>query len=196
VSAVDGATVPQRPSPATVSFDDLYEEHFAFVWRSLRRLGVRPALLDDAAQDSFLVAYRRLSDFVSGTSAKAWLFAIARRVASDYRRTERRKGGGLSLVEEARASTAPSPLDDAMSTEASDIVLRFLDGLDEDRRAAFVLSELEQMTAPEIGAALEVNVSTIYSRVRSARQAFTTYVDEHHPDAKAAANAAKGGGHG
>lgn len=174
--AASGMLVPVR-------FEDLYEQHFAFVWRSLRRLGVAPSRLDDAAQDVFLVVHRRLSDYKPDTSAKAWMFAIARRVASDHRRTERRRGGLLPLSDEAPSPTSSSPLEGAMKNEASDIVLGFLEGLDEDRRAAFALAELEQMSAPEIGAALDVNVSTVYSRLQSARKAFVEYVTAHHPDA-------------
>ena len=58
----------------------------------------------------------------------------------------------------------------------------FLETLDDDRRAVFVLAELEQMTAPEIAEALNANPSTVYSRLASARKALLAYVQTHHPD--------------
>ena len=159
---------------AAAGFDALYRAHFPFVWRSLRRLGVMEAALDDASQEVFLVVHRRLGEFRPGSSAKAWLFAIAQRVASDQRRWLRRKGSLLPL-DEGLAGRAPSPLDHAITRQASDIVLDFLHTLDADRRAAFILSELEQMTAPEVASSVNANLNTIYYRIASARKAFVAY---------------------
>jgi RNA polymerase sigma-70 factor (ECF subfamily) len=167
---------PSIPSPA--EFDALYRAHVDFVWRSLRRLGVRDAALDDATQEVFLVVHRRFHEFRPGSSAKAWLFAIAQRTASDQRRWVRRKGNLLPLHDELPASGVDSPLQCAINREASDLVLSFLNQLDEPRRVAFILSDLEQMTAPEIGAALSVNINTIYYRVASARKAFVAFLDQ------------------
>jgi RNA polymerase sigma-70 factor, ECF subfamily len=164
------------PSPA--EFDALYRAHVDFVWRSLRRLGVRDSALDDATQEVFLVVHRRFHEFRPGSSAKAWLFAISQRTASDQRRWVRRKGNLLPLHDELPASAADSPLQGAITREATDLVLEFLDQLDEPRRVAFILSDLEQMTAPEIGAALNVNINTIYYRVASARKAFVAFLEQ------------------
>jgi DNA-directed RNA polymerase specialized sigma24 family protein len=65
-----------------------------------------------------------------------------------------------------------------MQREASDLVLAFLDELDEPRRSAFVLSELEQMTGAEAHAALGVNQNTLYYRLTSARKAFVLFLSE------------------
>lgn len=165
------------PSPPTAAeFDALYRENVDFVWRSLRRLGVRDAALDDATQEVFLVVHRRFADFRPGTSVRAWLFAIAQRTASDQRRWVRRKGN-LSPLSEDLPASAQSPLDSVIAREASDLVQSFLAELDEARRVAFILADLEQMTAPEIGAALQVNVNTVYYRVASARKAFVAFLE-------------------
>src|SRR5690242_17321725 len=66
----------------------LQEEHFEFLWRSLRRLGVPEADVDDAVQQVFLVAARR--EILPG-SERSFLFATALRVASHARRTLRRR---------------------------------------------------------------------------------------------------------
>jgi RNA polymerase sigma-70 factor (ECF subfamily) len=165
---------PRPPTPA--EFDALYRAHVDFVWRSLRRLGVRDASLDDATQEVFLVVHRRFHEFRPGSSLKAWLFAIAQRTASDQRRWVRRKGNLLPLHEELPAGQS-TPLDNAIARQASDLVLAFLAQLDEPRRVAFILSDLEQMTAPEIGSALGVNTNTVYYRIASARKAFAAYVE-------------------
>ena len=154
-----------------VNFETLYEAHFEFVWRSVRQLGVPDASVDDAVQDVFLVAHRRLADFEARSTIRTWLFSIAVRVASDYRRAARRKGGGEPLTPEI-PSSRPSPCDDAETSEALRRFFRALDQLDAPKREVFVLAEVEQFTAPEIAEALGIPMNTVYSRLRAARLSF------------------------
>ena len=64
------------------SFDALYEQYFAFVWRSARRLGIVDSALEDVAQEVFLVVHRRLDSLERGASIRSWLFSIVVRVVS------------------------------------------------------------------------------------------------------------------
>ena len=68
----------------------LVAAYFAFIWRSLRRLGVPDAHVDDAAQQVFVVAARKIGD-VPPAGEQAFLFAVALRVAADDRRARRRR---------------------------------------------------------------------------------------------------------
>ena len=154
------------------TFEALYEEHFDFVWRSLRRLGIPALTIDDAVQDVFLVVHRRLGEFEGRSSVKTWLFGIALRVASVHRRSAARRPTEPLTEEPADAATAPAAEALSEAREAARLVHQLLDCLEEDRRAVFVLSELEQMTAPEISTALGVNLNTVYSRLRLARRDF------------------------
>ena len=154
-------------------FEALYCEHFDFVFRNLRRLGVGEAELDDALQEVYLVALRRIDEYRVGTHAKAWLFAIALRVASNQRRSQRRRGEPQALDADQLGSTQPGPFELTAQTEARRVLHDFLAQLDESRRAVFVMAELEQMTAPEIAQALSANLNTVYSWLRHARLEFT-----------------------
>jgi RNA polymerase sigma-70 factor (ECF subfamily) len=166
-------------APTVQEFDALYRAHFPFVWRTLRRLGVMEAQLDDASQEVFVVVHRRFAEFQPDSSPKAWLYAIAQRVASDQRRTVRRKGNLMPLHDDMPASEK-TPLESAMRNQAGDIVLAFLQTLDTDRRTAFILAELEQMSAPEVARISGANVNTVYYRIASARKAFVAFVEERH----------------
>src|SRR5882724_509457 len=73
--------------PAVPGFSAIYDAYFDFVWRSLRRLGVPEATLDDAAQDVFVVVHRRLPEFEARSTVKTWLFGIVLRVVATHRRT-------------------------------------------------------------------------------------------------------------
>lgn len=164
------------------TFRTLYVEFFGFVWRNLRRLGVDPEQLEDAAHDVFVVVHRRLEDYRPDHSPKAWLFAITRRVASDQRRRVRRKGNLAALPETLVACDGRGPGESASRHEASTIVHAFLEELDEAHREVFALVELEQMTAPEVAAAMGIRETTVYARVRSARKALRRFVQANHPD--------------
>lgn len=151
-----------------LDFDSLYDEHFAFVWRNLKRLGVAPPSLDDASQDVFVVVHKKLAD-ADVASPRAWLYAIVRRVAADHRRTVTRKGTDA-------LDAAPEPRHDGHASidraDAARTVARLLARLDDDKREVFTLAELEQWTAPEIATALGIPLNTVYSRLRAARTAF------------------------
>jgi RNA polymerase sigma-70 factor (ECF subfamily) len=152
---------------ADADFTDLYREHFAFVWRILRRMGVPFAQLEDAAQEVFVVVHRRRDRWTHG-SARSWLFGIARRVASDVRRGNRRSDRRLRAV----ADLPPVRRDFSGAIEAASFVAQALELMDPDKRMVFVLADVEGLTAAEIGEALQINVNTIYARLRAARKIF------------------------
>jgi RNA polymerase sigma-70 factor (ECF subfamily) len=169
---------PALPDPELPGdLDQLYAEHFDFVWRTLRRLGVKPEDLDDAAQDVFIVLMRRRAEFRGQSSHRTWLFGIANNVSHEVRRKRQRTDQAAPLSDSQRAP-GPSPFDQASSSEELRIVEDFLAMLDEDKRHVFILAELEQMSAPEIAQALGVKLNTVYSRLRAARQAFQALIEE------------------
>jgi RNA polymerase sigma-70 factor (ECF subfamily) len=164
--------LPATPA-ATPDVAAWYRDQFSFVWRSLRRLGVSGAALDDCAQEVFLVAHRRLADFEQGGSARAWLFGIARRVAQQARRSQRPQ---QAFEERAHAAPELDPQAAALAAEAADLVHRCLAMLDEDKRCVIILADMEQLSGPEVAQALDINLNTMYARLRAARKLFTAAV--------------------
>jgi len=174
---------PSKPSARglELDFEQVYAQEFAFVWRNLRHHGVGEEGLRDAAQDVFLVVHRRLAQFEGHSPLRSWLYSILKRVASQYRRTDRRKR--LRDTEEADAvadTQGVTPEKQVERREALRLLQRLLDDLDEDKRDAFVLAELEGMTAPEIAELLVTNVNTIYARLRAAREQLRTALRAFH----------------
>jgi RNA polymerase sigma-70 factor, ECF subfamily len=151
--------------PTLPSLRVLFAEHAPHVFRTLRRLGVREADVDDACQEVFLVVHRKQGDFEGRASVKTWIFAIAIRVAHGYRRRR--------TMDRADEHHEPSHLDTGESayTKKEMVVLldRALGELDEDKRDAFVLYELEQCTVAEVADALRCPLQTAYSRINAAR---------------------------
>lgn len=155
------------------SFPELYQDHFEYAWACLRRLGVPPEAQEDALQDLFLVVHRRLPEFAGRSTLKTWIFGVARRVAARHRRTEARRLRRHARLAAASATDPAFADDDELARrEARRRLAEFLDGLDDDRRAVFVLHLYEEMSAPEIAQTLGVNVNTVYSRIRLVREQF------------------------
>ncbi len=184
--AVSGDSV----TALTLDFDQIYRDHFAFVWRTLRRLGVRPAGLDDAAQEVFLVVHRRLEDFDGRVALRSWLFGIAHRIALAQRRSARRTDAEPLPVE--LRGGARTPHDQAIASEAVQFLDSFLETLGDAQRSVFILVEFEQMSVPEIASALGVKLNTVYSRLRLAREAFRRAVARRDQGDVAPANGTKG----
>ncbi len=153
---------------AQPAFERVYRGQFDFVLRTLRALGVPESGLDDAVQDVFIVVHRRLPEFEGRSSIKTWAYEIARRVALRYRTRAARDAA--RNVELPAALPARDDLERAVDhARASEVLQCFLAELDEDRRRAFVLAELWEMSGREIAESLGLNMNTVYSRIRSAR---------------------------
>ncbi len=156
-----------------MTFEEVYNHEFDFVWRTLRRLGVPASDLPDAAQEVFIVVHRRLSEFEGRAKVTTWLFRIAFGVARDRRRRAHVRREVLTSQE---LDEAPDPRDDATSTlERRDDLALFdaaLAGVELEQRAVFTLFELEGLSGQAIAELLEIPLGTAYSRLRLARAAF------------------------
>jgi RNA polymerase sigma-70 factor, ECF subfamily len=146
----------------------IYESNVDFVWRTLRRYGVPDASLEDAVQDVFVVAYDKLDGFQCRSSLKTWVFGIARRVARDHRRG----GRAASIAVDRLEALVDVPGAGAASFEQLELARLLehaLSGVDAEKREAFILVDIEEMTIAEAAQALGANPNTVYSRVRAAR---------------------------
>jgi RNA polymerase sigma-70 factor (ECF subfamily) len=156
-----------------LEFRQVYETHFRFVWRALRRLGVREADLMDMTQNVFVVVHRKLEGFEGRSDITTWLFGICRRVAIDYRRSARIRREVPADARQIASLSSPAPA--AQSTDKARwaaMAETLLDRLPEKLRVVFVLFELEEMSGDAIAALLEIPVGTVRSRLRLAREAF------------------------
>lgn len=165
----------EPPAPLPLDFTRVYDEYFDFVWANVRRLGVAPGNVDDAVQDVFLAVHRKLPGFEGRASLKTWLFHFILRVASSHRRSV--KSATRLATREATVMPAAASTDAAVEhKQNAELLYRLLDELNDERRALFVLIELEEMTIPEAAEVLGLNVNTAYSRLRDARRDFEAAV--------------------
>jgi RNA polymerase sigma-70 factor, ECF subfamily len=159
------------------AFGAIYDQHVDFAWRSIRRLGVSEAYVDDVLQQVFLVVHRRLGEFEGRATHKTWIFSILLRIVREHRRSMRRKSPhwfqtGGEVDPDQLTTKAPTPLEAVERNEAMRKVEALLEELDDEKRTVFVLAELERMTANEISEATGLTPPEVYSRLRAARTEF------------------------
>lgn len=156
----------------------LLNDNFRMVWRALRRLGVPPHAVDDAAQEVFLVASRKLEAIEAGQERR-YLYGVALRVAANARRARAaRHETPLGELVEQTASTTPSPEALLDRKRARELLDEALEALPDELRTAFVLFELEGCSGPEVAELCDIPLGTAASRLRRAREAFQAAVSE------------------
>lgn len=148
----------------------LVEEHYEFVWRTMKRLGVEEAELDDWVQEVFIVAARKEQEIVEGKE-RGFLFRTASNHAAHARRSRARRREvalpeDLALVDHRTPDRA---LDhgDKLGKFYS-VIMR----MSAELREVFLLFEVEQFTQAEIAEALQIPAGTVASRIRRARESF------------------------
>lgn len=162
-------------TPARPNFPTLYRSEFAYVWKTVRRLGVTPREIEDLVHDVFVVVYRHLGDYDPERPLRPWLFGIAMRRVADHRRALRNVREVVGPAADP-ADAAPPPDERAAGAEARALLDRMLAGLDLDQRAVFVMHELDEVPIPEVASVLGIPLNTAYSRLRLARAAIAAAV--------------------
>ena len=154
------------------AFATLYEAHFDFVFRTCRRLGLSSADAEDAAQEVFVVADRKLAAFREGKFT-TWLFRIAANVVSSRHRKHRVREALFSLwvkPEEPEVQAAPDR--DYQRGEAGRRVAAVLARMAPKKREVFALFELEGLSGEEIAERVGCPIDTVWTRLFHARKEF------------------------
>jgi RNA polymerase sigma-70 factor, ECF subfamily len=164
------APSPESPPRAAPDMRAVFDGQFDYVWNTLRRLGVRPADLEDLSHEVFLRVHARLADYDSSRPIRPWLFGFAYRVAADHRRLARHRfevfGGPVdAAVDPVR------PADERIEAdEECALIEAGLANMDVDRRAILLLHDVEEQPVPAIAQNLGIPLNTAYSRLRIARE--------------------------
>jgi len=153
-----------------------FESELDFVFRTLRRLGVRGSDTEDLAQEVFLVVWRRWGEYDPTRSLRAWLAGIAVKVASSHHR--RRPRRELPRIDVEATDHLPGPEDQLASSRTRALVLRGLDALSEKYRTVLVLHDLNELAVRDIAVALELPLFTVHTRLRRARLKLAKWLAE------------------
>jgi RNA polymerase sigma-70 factor (ECF subfamily) len=157
----------------------MFEADFDFIWRSLRRLGLDEAAADDAAQETFVVAAKKLEKIDLGRE-RSFLLSTAVRLAANVRRSrayrDRREAAAAAPPpppdESSKEIVSIAPLPDEQAAQRQQLARldEALSNLPDDLREVIVLTELEALPQPEIASLLNLPLGTVASRLRRARR--------------------------
>jgi len=165
-----------RPATApagTLPIATLVRAHHAYIWRLCRRLGLGESDADDAVQQVFIIASGRVSDILPGRE-RAFLYGVALNVIAKWRHARARSREDAEVDLDGFESELSS-LDDLSDQHRARRVLdALLDTLPLELRVVFVLYEIEEQTVAEIAEALGIPLGTASSRLRRAREEFST----------------------
>ena len=128
----------------------------------------------DAVSDVFLTAWRRLDELPEGDAARLWLYATARRVIANQRRSSRRRDAlreRLRLEAASRPDTPPAAGEESLVHEA-------LRRLGQHDRELLVLAEWEGLSPAEIATVVGCRAVTARGRLHRARRRFRTVFEE------------------
>jgi RNA polymerase sigma-70 factor (ECF subfamily) len=152
-----------------------------------RYLGVSASEMDDVVQEVFITIHGRMCTLQRRESLRSWIYSIIRRIVSTHHRTKR-----TSLIMTGIVRMEPDMLQPEWATpqrlaeqsEQAQLLWSLLDELDDPKREIVILADLEEMTAPEIAAAIDIPLNTVYSRLRTARQELEQALRRHRARAQ------------
>jgi RNA polymerase sigma-70 factor (ECF subfamily) len=133
----------------------------------------------DVAQDTFLRAYRALGSFRGDAQFSTWLHRIAVNTAKNHLVAHKRRPPGEDIdIEDAeqfesalRLRDNDTPERELMRQEMEQTVMRAVEALPEELRAAITLREVEGLSYEEIAQQMQCPIGTVRSRIFRAREA-------------------------
>lgn len=155
----------------------IFATEMDYVYRILRRYGVRGVDAEDLTQEVFLVAWRRRAAFDGSRPLRPWLAGIAFNLARGRRR--RQGPQAREVLDDDRTAAEPTYATELEpeSMDARALVLRGLAALPEQQRAVLILHDLDGVSVDTMAAEWSVPRFTLYTRLRRARLAFAKEIE-------------------
>ncbi|MBN1688434.1 MAG: RNA polymerase sigma factor [Candidatus Omnitrophica bacterium] len=155
------------------AFEEIYKSASGFVYSVALRVIQDRADAEEVTQDVFIKVYKHLSSFESRSSFKTWLYRITVNTALNYtkkiqKERLRRRNDERILENQEVPAEAENRLDQEDKEKAVQVLLSTLNP---DQRACIVLREIEGLDYAQIASALGINLNTVRSRLKRAREA-------------------------
>lgn len=176
--------MPEESDPAVSrEYERLVEEHYRFIYRFLYWLHPTRGTAEDLTQETYLRAWRGMGNRRGGRETdRAWLVAIARRVAQDHARQPRVVTVPLEAAVEVRDGCG-SPADRFLEEETDRALREALAALPEPYRTAVVLAKVEELDTQEIARLLRIPRGTVKWRVARGLHLLRARLNERrHPE--------------
>lgn len=156
---------------AGLAFEQLFEEFSAPIYNYVLRMVGDADRAADITQDTFIKAYRKLDSLTDASSTRSWLYRIATNTAIDEMR-RRRLVSPMGADEERhfqRPDHAPGPEAQVMAGTLDERLQRALLRLRPNHRQCLLLSDLEDMSAQQIGEVMGLSYGAVRTLLCRAR---------------------------
>jgi len=184
LSSPDLSEALNEAAAVRLTFRQVYDTYFAFVWRAAANRGVPAAAMDDVVQEVFLVVHRKLPEFEGRSTLRTWLSGIVRRVVADHVKKRGNQATGQETLDDHAFESAENPAEDLERRAAAELVESLLEKMSFPHREVFVLYELEQLTTREIAELTRTNENTVQTRLKAARKAFQRGLERYRAAAR------------
>ena len=153
------------------AFEEIYKASAGYVLNvAYRVLGAREDA-EEVTQDVFLIIHRKLKDFRFEANFKTWVYRITVNVSINYaKRSNKVRHRTVELKEGLAVSEQANQLREADKEFHERIVENLLSVLNPDQRACLVLRSVEKLSYQEIAEALNININTVRTRIKRARE--------------------------
>lgn len=154
------------------AFERIYRGCAGQVYSTAFRIVNNRECAAEVTQEVFITVYRKLPSFAFRSSFSTWLYRISVNAAIDRaRKTTREQGRTVAYDEQTMAGETTTTAEDALDREpARQLITRLLAALNPDQRACIVLRNIDGLSYEEIAATLKINVNTVRSRLKRARE--------------------------
>jgi RNA polymerase sigma factor (sigma-70 family) len=179
---LDDAELVTRARQGDVSaYEELVRMHQGVAFRTAYLIAGSTSDAEEAAQDSFVKAFRALGRFRRGKPFRPWLLAIVANEARNRRRSAgRRHALALRAAEEIRpGDAAPSPEAAVLGRERQDLLLSAINRLSEEHRLVVACRYFLDLSEAETASALGIRTGTVKSRLSRALEHLREEVPEH-----------------
>lgn len=152
------------------AFELLVRRHSPVLLRLATRLLGDRADAEDAVQDSFVNAWRRLPEFRRHSAFLTWMYRIVTNRCLNLLRARRPTSDLDAVAEPSAPDHQASPTRAAESSAAAAAMSRALDGLSAEQRACWVLRELHGLSYDEIADSVGITHQAVRGRIYRARR--------------------------
>jgi len=153
------------------SFEEIYRATADFVYSVAFRITNNAQDAEDVTQDVFLKIHKNLKSFQFRSSFKTWVYRITVNTAINASKRTSKDLSRRANFDKAVASQGSYPQEAAFDKEDNEAKIKaLLDKLNPDQRACLVLREIQGLSYEEIAKALKININTVRSRIKRARE--------------------------
>ncbi|MFH1645526.1 MAG: RNA polymerase sigma factor [Candidatus Omnitrophota bacterium] len=154
------------------AFEEIYRGYSGFVYNVALRVISDKQYAEEVTQDVFLTIYKKLLDFNFKASFKTWVYRIAVNTSINYaKKNQKHRNRTVEFDEKAFLVQEKGGVKEDIEREYDKkIIDRLLGFLSPEQRVCIVLRHIEEMSYEEISQVLDVNINTVRTRLKRARE--------------------------